>query len=372
MIAFTNHALDHMLLSVLDAKITSKIVRLGSRSADERISQYSIENLEMVAGKSRLNKSFNGQYRALKGVEEQLRELIGKYVKTTLDSDEIIQYLEVQYPEELDQLNNPPPYVSILRAAAWDDGTWQVAGAGGRAKVIDDNSIYGYWRKGRDLEFLQSCKNPSPAPPPPDPYANADQNKFSTLATLVPDSSDDLHSGDESDTDGSDTDDSSCHPEEQWMKVKSTVVVEADPTAHPLSGENVPTTPLAQAIPSTFRQVEASDMRDPLAFFNAFGFHSIPQIPATDRPLEQLLEVGEVWTMSRSERERLHLCWMAAAQNFLNATQIQDFERLRGRHADVLREYNEGKDEASSFYLWLYSELTKRTMIGSTSSTAER
>ncbi|KAJ7346800.1 hypothetical protein DFH08DRAFT_869366 [Mycena albidolilacea] len=36
MIAFTNHALDHMLTSVLDAGITNKVVRLGSRSADEK------------------------------------------------------------------------------------------------------------------------------------------------------------------------------------------------------------------------------------------------------------------------------------------------------------------------------------------------
>jgi hypothetical protein len=342
--------LDHLLVSVLDAKITSKIVRLGSRSSDERISQYSIENLERIAGKSRLNHSFNGQYRALKDVEEQLRKLITRYVKTTLDSEEIIQYLEIQYPEELDQLNHPPVYVSTLRAASWDDdrdGMWQRAGARGRAQA-DDNSIYGYWRSGRDLEFLQGCENPPP--PPLDLRVNTDQNKFSTLANLDPDSRDDLHSEeDESDEDDSDTDD--CSPEELWMKVKPVVVPKADPNPTPQTplAPSIPTSLHAQVMPSAARRVEPSDMRDPLEFFNAFGFNSIPHIPASDRPLEQLLEVGAVWTMSRSERARLHSFWMTEAQTFLNAAQIQDFERLRSRHADVLRGYNEGKDEASSF-----------------------
>ncbi|KAF9506180.1 hypothetical protein BS47DRAFT_1305576 [Hydnum rufescens UP504] len=43
-IAFTNHALDHMLGSGLATGITKKVVRLGSRSADLKISSLSLEN----------------------------------------------------------------------------------------------------------------------------------------------------------------------------------------------------------------------------------------------------------------------------------------------------------------------------------------
>jgi len=47
MIAFTNHALDHLLGNILDAGITEKIARLGSRhSAHERIVPFSLEYLE--------------------------------------------------------------------------------------------------------------------------------------------------------------------------------------------------------------------------------------------------------------------------------------------------------------------------------------
>ena len=75
MIAFTNHALDHMLCSVLDSGITKKIVRLGSRSSDERISQFSIEAMEAVVGKSRLDRAFSRNHGAVRMIEEQIKDL---------------------------------------------------------------------------------------------------------------------------------------------------------------------------------------------------------------------------------------------------------------------------------------------------------
>src|SRR5947209_6402869 len=98
MISFTNHALDHMLGSVLDANITRRIVRLGGRSRDERVSQYSIENLEMVAGRSRLDSNLGKQHRALKGVEEELKSLMVNVFKASIQSEQIFGYLQYTYP----------------------------------------------------------------------------------------------------------------------------------------------------------------------------------------------------------------------------------------------------------------------------------
>lgn len=55
MIAFTNHALDHMLRDVLDGDVTKDIIRLGSRSKDEVVSQYSLETLEKLQPKNNLS-----------------------------------------------------------------------------------------------------------------------------------------------------------------------------------------------------------------------------------------------------------------------------------------------------------------------------
>jgi len=48
LIAYTNQALDHLLRSVFDGHVTKRIVRLGGRSADEVVSNLSLESLEMT------------------------------------------------------------------------------------------------------------------------------------------------------------------------------------------------------------------------------------------------------------------------------------------------------------------------------------
>lgn len=78
LIAFTNHALDRMLSSILDAKITSNIVRLGGYSADERISSFSLHTLEAIMTESDLDKFIHREYREMKLVEEEVGELMEK------------------------------------------------------------------------------------------------------------------------------------------------------------------------------------------------------------------------------------------------------------------------------------------------------
>jgi hypothetical protein len=68
LIAFTNHALDHILSSILDADITKRIVRLGRRANDERVAEYSMDKLEMVQNQSRLDRTLSSQRRGLKEV----------------------------------------------------------------------------------------------------------------------------------------------------------------------------------------------------------------------------------------------------------------------------------------------------------------
>jgi hypothetical protein len=48
LLAFTNHALDHILRAIHDNNVTHDMIRLGSRSKDEVVSQYSMESLENV------------------------------------------------------------------------------------------------------------------------------------------------------------------------------------------------------------------------------------------------------------------------------------------------------------------------------------
>ncbi|PSR80546.1 hypothetical protein PHLCEN_2v6700 [Hermanssonia centrifuga] len=104
MIAFTNCALDHMLCSVLDASITQKIVRLGSRSADERIAEFnSVETAIELAGKSRLDRAFAGHHWELKQVEEEFQTF-----KISVDTENILEYIEVALPIHFQDIIDPP------------------------------------------------------------------------------------------------------------------------------------------------------------------------------------------------------------------------------------------------------------------------
>lgn len=55
LLGLTNHAVDHLLLSVLDSEITKKIVRVGSRSKNERI-----QALQLRQGRRRLGAVVSG------------------------------------------------------------------------------------------------------------------------------------------------------------------------------------------------------------------------------------------------------------------------------------------------------------------------
>jgi hypothetical protein len=206
LIALTNHALDHMLSSVLEKKITSKIVRLGSRSADEQISRYNLDQMEMAAGKSRLDRAFGVKYRALKQVEEALDELMKRFLRREVHSNQLIRHLELEFPEEHELImHDPPEWVATLYAIMNQDdgeGAWNTVSNAKEKEKEKDNTLYAFWSKAMDLDFLR----PSPVDRPSDnekgkrPVAN----QFDALRNLkeegdksTEESSDDEGSNDE-------------------------------------------------------------------------------------------------------------------------------------------------------------------------------
>jgi len=114
LIAYTNHALDHMVNLVLDAKITEKIVRLGTRSSDERISEYTLSKLERLATAPTLDRSIKRQYAAMKRLEETMTETMTSIRLPLLSWDEIEKYLDIHYPEHADRFREPPFWITKL------------------------------------------------------------------------------------------------------------------------------------------------------------------------------------------------------------------------------------------------------------------
>ncbi|KAJ6625897.1 P-loop containing nucleoside triphosphate hydrolase protein [Mycena sp. CBHHK59/15] len=360
MIAFTNHALDHMLTSVLDAEITNKVVRLGSRSMDEKISKYSMETIEMVAGRNRLDQSFRRHYRDLKVVEEEIRSLMNKFLKADITSDEFESYLEVQYTEHYDHLHYPPTWVNMLRNVFRDrdDSTWMRAGKRGKSE-LDDDSIYAYWRDGKDLEFLDKSLHHEAANS--HDQRTETRNRFTALDTENSRSSDHSDaspvagSPSKSDIQEAESDESSDEdsPEDSWQA--DWPVEDSGNVAHineQTSGPHRPS--VTRTILENFSErdseeplspweipVQVADLKHPTAFFGA----AIPSVPDGDRPLDLLLAEGTMWTFSRRERKRLHYYWSSRIREKLHDDQLQDFQSLRSKHASILKIHQEGRDE---------------------------
>jgi len=347
-----------MLLSILDADITQRIVRLGSR-VNESIAQYSMDTLETVQQiYSRLHRTLGSCRRELKEVEEQIRNLMKQVHNLDINNNtgEIMKYLSTYYPEHFEYLYSPLPWVSNVKAFVLDDEDgargWYTVDQGGKVHLLD-RSTYAFWRDCSDLTFIDQVTNGSfePWKAPTENEMHAPQNAFSALKVEVVG---DNYSSDEeelSDTESFIERGGKMEVEESW-KVMRVVL--------PPASETQPPSPVQDTEDEDTEDestIGPADVEDIDGFFDALEFECRPSVPHSDRQLEVLLEdVGDVWEMSASERQRIHTFWAERARIQLGQTYMDEFKRLRECHADKLRQCNEGKEEVRCSHLPCYSQ----------------
>ncbi|KAL1948599.1 hypothetical protein VTO73DRAFT_10405 [Trametes versicolor] len=284
LIAFTNHALDHMLTSVLDAGITNKVVRLGTRSSDERIMQYTLDKLEKVASASNLDRSFKRQYAVMKKLEEQMTNVMTAIRLPLLDWDKIEQYLDIHYPDHANAFRMPPFWIVALSGLMWAEegelGEWQDVKKKSTKKkeTVESsvrNTLYGFWRAGRDIQYLQ-VQPPTEAPP-----TQKGKGKSKDVGVSPQDESEQM--------------------------------------------------PL---------------LANPIAFFESLGFVGMmPPIPVLDRPLGDLLEHSSVWAMSLTERTRLAGDWEQRIRMNAYASQLDHYNSIRDDYKEACKNYDDLRDE---------------------------
>ncbi|KAH8107252.1 P-loop containing nucleoside triphosphate hydrolase protein [Cristinia sonorae] len=363
MIAFTNHALDHMLSSVLEAGITQKICRLGSRSADETISHLSLENMEKLAGQSRLNRGFASLFYNLKTAQQEIEKFMKAYLKPTVASESILGFMNVLYPVHHEYFVSPPPWISLLyRTRGVADEQWQRVGKAGKTEDID-TSLYAFWLSGGDLEFLHAVHVTQAerfTARTREAETSGSVNSFDALAEQD-DPSDDSDASslpDSIDPESEDEFDDDLPLEERWQRVPAT---DTHPQHHHIiqrATRKQPAPPSPPRSPSPVRQAQnytpeafhnglhPSDIRDLDMFFAHFGIPEIPIVPLSNRPLELLLEEDNVWSFSLKEREVIGRYWSNETRQHLQESQQIEFETLRKKHGDALNAYNEGKAAA--------------------------
>lgn len=361
MIAFTNHALDHMLVSVLDAKITNRIVRLGSRSADERISGFSIEKLEEIAGRSSLAGVASSEYRELKKVEKQIKDFMIKCLRTNVDSERILEHLQIVQPEFYEDFLAPAPWIRELYESNVENNRGFVTvGRNGDSKTADE-SLYSFWLNGYDIEFLFQAHNP----PPPKVYqpittqntVEQTTNRFSALS-LNSDIKPDLNgtsSGEEDETDSSEDENEERDVEEVWQALpfddedSDEPQASADEHIQPLE----PPHSSSSSSPALSESFDDFYISETDQFFARHGYSQIPIIPSLDSSVDILRLRDDVWGMSMSERRRIHAYWESEVRILDRENSIEEFERLRNRHAEAVRNNNESRAAVRKMFMSL-------------------
>ncbi|KAF8668071.1 P-loop containing nucleoside triphosphate hydrolase protein [Rhizoctonia solani] len=155
LVAFTNHALDHMLTGILDANITTNIVRLGSRfSIDERLSKYSLSTVERDEGRSRLGSSGKAAYRKMKELEKDMSTLMADISSHKVPASHIEKHISFAYPHHHGEFfTHVPSWIEAIAPKPSDhDEGWETIGE----SPGQEQSIINFWLKGRDLQFLET------------------------------------------------------------------------------------------------------------------------------------------------------------------------------------------------------------------------
>ena len=135
-------------------------MRLGSRVTDERIAGFSLNNLEQLAEHHGLNRPRKRQYAILKEVEEHMTYIMNKIQHPRLTSEDVEEYLGLHYLQQADSLRGPPLWISeIFRRSMEDEnenGEWIEVSRGKKSiQDLETKGIYGFWKSGRDIEFIQ-------------------------------------------------------------------------------------------------------------------------------------------------------------------------------------------------------------------------
>ncbi|KAL5531131.1 hypothetical protein ACEPAG_4007 [Sanghuangporus baumii] len=338
LIAFTNHALDHMLSFVINSGITSNVIRLGGRSVDETIKRYSIEELERSSERSYFDRAMKSEFRAIKETEDEIMKLLKRVIGVNVPSHVLLNHISMLYPEHVDHLEHPPPWILELQSlhGSFHKDGWQKSGGKGK-RVVQDSSLYAFWKSCGDLEFLkdaQAQKNFRS-----DHSVSA--NRFHQLSEVL----DDVDAHSIALSEGNEWEVLTSSDEEEGGLVSSS---SGSPAAEPSRNDTL--------------------LTESEVFLHAHGMVDLPQEPFSDRPLETLLDGNhcDVWEYSKIERSLIDAHWTAQYRESEYESQRRRFENLVEKHSD-LRQRQHSRDEEIRLNI-----IRNRKLIGCTTTGAAK
>jgi hypothetical protein len=278
-----------MLNSILDAKITEKVVRLGSRSSDERVGEYNLWNLEKTFNDTSMSGQLKRAYAIKKKTEEEMYKVMDDIQIPEPTEDQIKEYLEVNWPGHLSMMYDPPFWIVEYADRSWrlegEGSEWKVQGKKGKGKEqshLMARTYYGFWKRGLDIAFIL---------PPQPRYVQAPvRNKPKKLGS---------------------------HNAQPDVRV-------------------VPPTQEEQGMYQA-RMYE---------FFNELGFGDmVPTVPTGNKPFVELQDSPSVWAMSLEERQRLAGYWEDEMRRLAYHNYLDEYQKLRKLYEEACERYEAVSDE---------------------------
>ncbi|KAJ5918893.1 hypothetical protein N7454_010037 [Penicillium verhagenii] len=101
-VTFTNHALDQLLESLLDTKVTSKIVRIGGQSKSDRMTSLSLRNVSKDLERTKMEKAAIAEVRGI--LTRNQSSFDNLQIQKEVPSDELVGFLRIYYPHHHKQL----------------------------------------------------------------------------------------------------------------------------------------------------------------------------------------------------------------------------------------------------------------------------
>jgi hypothetical protein len=293
-------------------------VRLGTRTANPRIAGYSLEAYEMVDRPTRYDRALNVEFRNLKALERELRNLVDRVTRNEPHGEEVLGHIESYWPEQHIGFERPPEWVKALYEDFVADGERGFAPVS-KTKTGEDaeKSLFGFWKRADDLIFLESITRKDKLKEQREGATSA--NRFTLLVS----------------------EEKGKEDKNSKKKQKSKLDIATSWLMH-MTIEDSP----EHEIPK--EETENPEVDDEcLAFLLQHGMDTIPQIPATTRTLEELLtaEYLEIWAMSKSERTALAAFWSNDLMSSRDSVDHEDFKNLRKKLEMSKMRYDALKDE---------------------------
>ncbi|KAH8998227.1 hypothetical protein EDB86DRAFT_2828512 [Lactarius hatsudake] len=132
----------------------------ANRTTDERLEQFSLYRLEQLSGRGELDRPIRREYAVMKRVEEEMTRIMNRIQLPGITWEDAEKYLDFHHPQHADSFRGPPYWIAEYFQRISEDetknGEWKRVSKGKKASQdAEISGVYGLWKNGRDIEFIQ-------------------------------------------------------------------------------------------------------------------------------------------------------------------------------------------------------------------------